>query len=63
MQMKLLGITYVDFDVIDQLLIRFSVSASYCSRGGGGYNGTVRQLFIDFKKPVIQLGRKNYSIF
>jgi hypothetical protein len=29
MQMKLLGITNVDFGIIDQLLIKFSVSGRY----------------------------------
>jgi hypothetical protein len=27
------------------------------------YNGTVRQLFIDFKRATYQLGGKDYTIF
>jgi hypothetical protein len=34
MQMKLLGITNVDFDVVVQLLIRFSVSGRYWRKSG-----------------------------
>jgi hypothetical protein len=40
MQMKLLGIINVDFDVIGQRRIRFSVSVGYW-RKSGSYNGTV----------------------
>jgi hypothetical protein len=34
MQIKLLGITNVDFDVIGQLLIRSSISVRYCRKDG-----------------------------
>jgi hypothetical protein len=34
MQMKLLGITNVDSGVIDQQLIRFSVSGRYWTKNG-----------------------------
>jgi hypothetical protein len=34
MQMKLLGITSVDFDIIDQVLIGFSVSDRYWRKNG-----------------------------
>jgi hypothetical protein len=34
MQMKLLGITGVDFGVIDQQLIKFSVSGRYWKKNG-----------------------------
>jgi hypothetical protein len=47
MLMKLLGITNVDFGIIDQQLIKFSVSGRYW-RKKWEYNGTVHQLFIDF---------------
>jgi hypothetical protein len=49
MQRKLLGITSVDFGVIDQRLIKFSVSGRYWSKIRE-CNCTVRQLFIDLKK-------------
>jgi hypothetical protein len=48
-QMKLLGITNVDFDVIDQRLIRFSVSGRYW-RKEWEFNGTVLQVFVGFRK-------------
>jgi hypothetical protein len=47
--MKLWGITSVDFGVTDQRLIRFSISGRYW-RKNWEFNGTVHQLFIDFKK-------------
>jgi hypothetical protein len=43
--MKLLGIISIDFDVTDQLLIRFSAFLRYWRE-----NETVHQLFIDFKR-------------
>jgi hypothetical protein len=49
MQNKLLGITSVDFGIIDQRLIKFSISGRYW-RKKWEYSGTVHQLFIDFKK-------------
>jgi hypothetical protein len=45
MHIKLLEITTVDFDVIGQWLIRFSVSVRYCRKSGS----IVHKLFIDFK--------------
>jgi hypothetical protein len=48
MQIKLLGITNVDFDVVGQQLIRSSISVRYWRKLE--YNGTVHQLFIYFKK-------------
>jgi hypothetical protein len=47
MQKKLLGFTSVDFNVIGQRLIR-SISVIYWKKWE--YNGTVHQLFIDFKE-------------
>jgi hypothetical protein len=47
--MKLLGNINVGFDIIDQLLIRFSAFIRYW-RKKWEYNETVHQLFIDFKK-------------
>jgi hypothetical protein len=49
MQIKLLGITNVDFVITDQRLARFSASGRYL-RKKWEYNGTVYQLLIDFKK-------------
>jgi hypothetical protein len=46
---KLLGTISVDFDLTDQLLIRFSAFVRYW-RKKLQYNKTVHQLFIDFKK-------------
>jgi hypothetical protein len=56
MQMKLLGITNVDFDVTHQIFHIHQIL-------GGGDNGTVRQLFIDFKKDYDLVRRKvSYNI-
>jgi hypothetical protein len=52
--MKFLRIINVGFDITDQLLIRFSAFVRYW-RKKWEYNGTVHQLFIDFKKA-------NYSV-
>jgi hypothetical protein len=57
MQIKLLGITYVDFGVIDQRLIKFYISGRYL-RKKWEYNGTVHQLFIDFKKSYDSVRRE-----
>jgi hypothetical protein len=43
----------VDFDITDQLPIRFSVFVRYGEKEWE-YNDTVHQLFIDFKKEMIQ---------
>jgi hypothetical protein len=62
MQMKLLGITNVDSGVIDQQLIKFSISGRYW-RKKWEYNGMVPQLFIDFKKAYDSVRREVlYSI-
>jgi hypothetical protein len=47
----------VDFDVIDQKLIKFCVSGRYWRK-----NGTVHQLFIDFKKAYDSVMGKYYTI-
>jgi hypothetical protein len=52
MQMKLLGISNVDFGIIDQRLVKFFISGGYC-RKKWEYNGTVHHLFIDFKKACV----------
>jgi sorting nexin-29 len=57
MQMKLLGITNVDFDVIGQRLTRFSISVRYWKKKWE-YIGTVCQLFIDFKKAYDSVRRE-----
>jgi hypothetical protein len=54
---KLLGTTNVAFDVIGQQLIRFSISIRYW-RKKWEYNGTVHQLFIDFKKVYNSVRRE-----
>jgi hypothetical protein len=48
MSMKLLGIISMGSVVIDLLPTRFSTFGRYQRKKE--YNGTVRQLFIDFKK-------------
>jgi len=61
MLMKLLGIITVNFDMRDQLLIRFSAPIRHCRKNGskmGQYisylqNGTVHQLFTDSKKAYL----------
>jgi hypothetical protein len=57
MQMKLLGITSVDFDVIGQQLIRSSIPIKILEKKWE-YNGTVHQLFIDFKKAYDSIRRE-----
>jgi hypothetical protein len=47
----------VDFDVIDQLLIRYSAFVRYC-RKKWEYNGTVHQLFIGFEKVYDSVRRE-----
>jgi hypothetical protein len=46
----------VDFEVIDQLLIRYSAFIT-CWRKWE-YNGTVQQLFVDFKKACDSISRE-----
>jgi hypothetical protein len=55
--MKLLGITNVDFDVIDQRPIEFYVSGRFW-RKKWEHNGRVYQLFIDFKKAYDSVRRE-----
>jgi hypothetical protein len=55
--MKLLGIISVDFDITDQLLIRFSAFIRYW-RKKWEYTETVHQLFIDFKKAYDSVRRE-----
>jgi hypothetical protein len=55
MQTKLLGTTNVAFDVTGQQLIRFAISVRYWRKE---YNGTVHQLFIDFKKAYDSVRRE-----
>jgi hypothetical protein len=57
MQLKLVGITNVDFNVIGQQLIRSSTSVRYCRK-----SGTIYQLFIDFNKAYDTVRREVYSI-
>jgi hypothetical protein len=56
MQMKLLGITNVDFDEKDQSLIKVSVSDRYWKKWAD--KGTVHQLFVGFKKAYDSVRRK-----
>jgi hypothetical protein len=56
--MKLLGTISVDFDVTDQLLIRFFAFVRYCRRKKWEYNETVHQLFVDFKKAYDSVRRE-----
>jgi hypothetical protein len=55
--MKLLRIISVDFNVTDQLLIRFSSFVRYW-RKKWEYNETVHQLFIEFKKAFNSVRRE-----
>jgi hypothetical protein len=48
MWMKVLGITIVDFDLLDHLLIRYSAFIRYWKKRE--YNGTLRQSFVNFEK-------------
>jgi hypothetical protein len=54
--MKLLVIIRVDFDVTDQLLIKFSEFVRYW-RKKWEYNETVHQIFIDVKKACDSIRR------
>jgi hypothetical protein len=47
----------VNFDIIDQLLIRFSASIRYW-RKKWEYNETVYQLFIDFQRAYDSVRRE-----
>jgi hypothetical protein len=46
---KITGIINVDFNILGQLLIRYSIFVRYWRKRE--YNGTVYQLFMDFKMP------------
>jgi hypothetical protein len=60
--MKLLGITKVDLDMIDQRLIKFSISSRYW-RKKWEYNCALHHVFIDFRKAYDLVRRKVlYSI-
>jgi hypothetical protein len=61
MQNKLLGLTNVDFGITYQRQIKFSISGRHW-RKKWEYNGTVHQLFIDFKKAYDSVRREVYSI-
>jgi hypothetical protein len=52
--MKLLGFTNVNFDVIEQRLIKFSVSGRYWRKNGS----IIVQLFIYFKKAYVSVRRE-----
>jgi hypothetical protein len=54
--MKILGNISVDFDVTDQLLIRFSALVEYRKRRD--YNETVHQLIVDFTKAYDSVRRE-----
>jgi hypothetical protein len=54
--MKLLGTISVDFDITDQLLIRFSAFVRYWRKNG--FTETVHQVFIDFKKAYDSVRRE-----
>jgi hypothetical protein len=55
--MKLLGIISMDFGIINQLLIRYFAFIGY-QKKKWEYNGTVHQLFIDFKKAYDSVRRE-----
>jgi hypothetical protein len=59
--MKLLGIISVDFDLTDQLLIRFFFIHQILEQKWE-YDETVRQLFIDFKKACDSIRKEVYSV-
>jgi hypothetical protein len=56
--MNLLGTISVDFDVTDELLIRFSAFIGYWRKKKPEYNETVYQLFIDFRKAYDSMRRE-----
>jgi hypothetical protein len=60
--MKLLGITNVNFDVIGQQLIRFSIPIRCCRKSGSAMVQYIRYLWTP-RKPVIQFEGKHYTIF
>jgi hypothetical protein len=62
MQMKLFGITDVDFNVIGQQLIRCSISVRCWRKSRSIMVQYINYLKIS-RKPMIQLGGKYYTIF
>jgi hypothetical protein len=60
--MKLLGITNVDFSVIDQQLIKISISSRYW-RKNGNIMAQYNSYLCIARKPKIQLGGRYYIIF
>jgi hypothetical protein len=48
----------VDFDVTDQLLIRFSAFVRYRKKKKWEYNEMVHKLFVDFKKAYDSVRRE-----
>jgi hypothetical protein len=61
-EMKLLGITNVDFGVIDVRLVKFSISGGYWRKNGSIMAQYISYLWIS-RKPMIQLGGKCYTVF
>jgi hypothetical protein len=60
--MTLVRITSVDFDVTDQVLIRYSVF--FADSKNWECNGTVHELFVDFEKAYDSVRREVlYNIF
>jgi hypothetical protein len=62
MQMKLLGISSVDFDVIGQRLIRSSISVRYWRKSESTMVEYISYLQIS-RNLMIQLGGKHYTTF
>jgi hypothetical protein len=58
MSVKLLGIISVGSVITDLLWIRFSTFGSRYQRKKSEYNGTVHQLFINFKKAYDSIKRE-----
>jgi hypothetical protein len=57
MQMKLLGITSVEFDIMSQQLLRSSISIRYWRKSGSIMVQYINYLQIS-RKPLVQLGAK-----
>jgi hypothetical protein len=56
-----LGIVNVDFNATSHLLVIYSAFIKYFKKWE--YSEAVHQLFIDFKKLMIQLGWNSYLIW
>ena len=63
MRRKLSGIINVAFDITGQLLIIYSAFVKYLKKKKWEYDEEVHQLFIDFKKAMIQLEGRSYIRF